>query len=376
MRADRLIPLEDKSRSYDALIERIGDARVVLLGEATHGSHEFYDERARITQRLLEERGFSAVLCEADWPDAYRINRYVKGISEDSSAEEALGDFKRFPTWMWSNEVVRDFIAWLRAFNERREPDKKVGFYGLDLYSLNRSAEAVIEYLDKVDPPAAARARDRYGCFEYLSQDGQAYGYAATLGSIDPCEDDVIAQLIELQQSVATYRSRDGRLEPDEHFHGLQNARLVKNAERYYRTMYRGGTSSWNLRDTHMADTLEEFIEFLERSSAPAKVVVWAHNSHIGDARATRVGSRGELNLGQLARERFGDDAFLIGFTTYTGSVTAASEWDGPAEKKNVRPALPESYEAFFHEQERGRFLLLDLDELGLPKEQLEPPSA
>jgi erythromycin esterase-like protein len=351
-------PLTGAPQAYDRLLTRIGDSRFVLIGEASHGTHEFYKERAEITKRLIEEKGFTAVAVEADWPDAYRINRFVKGIGEDETAVEALGDFERFPTWMWRNSVVLDFIGWLREHNDSLPAGApKVGFYGIDLYSLYASLEAVIGYLEKVDPEAAQRARRRYACFESFEKDVQAYGYAAALGGGEPCEDEVVAQLGELRQHAFEYARRDGRLAEDEYFFAEQNARLAKNAEQYYRSMFRGRVSSWNLRDRHMTETLAALEEHIGRQLAglPGQVqrprfAVWAHNSHLGDARATEMGQGGELNVGQLVRERWGDESFLIGFSTYHGTVTAASDWDMPAARKRVRPGLPDSYEAILHE--------------------------
>ncbi|MFN8512622.1 MAG: erythromycin esterase family protein [Thermomicrobiales bacterium] len=352
-------PLTGADDDYDALLELIGEARFVLLGEASHGTHEFYRERATITQRLIAERGFTAVAVEADWPDAYRVNRWVRGLGDDASAEEALGGFLRFPTWMWRNTVVRDFVGWLRAHNAALPGDSQgVGFYGLDLYSLYGSMAAVVDYLDRTDPEAAQRARQRYGCFEHFRQDSQAYGYATSAGTAEPCEDEVVAQLVELQRRAGDLAHHDGKLAEDEHFHAEQNARLVRNAERYYRAMFRGRVSSWNLRDTHMAETLDALVVHLDRRAGRTKIVVWAHNSHLGDARATELGEGGELNVGQLVRERWGREAALIGFSTDHGTVTAADNWDEPAKRKWVRPGLPGSYEALFHELGSPRFLL------------------
>ena len=340
------------------MIDGIGDARVVLLGEATHGTHEFYRERAFITRRLISEKGFTAVAVEGDWPDTYRINRFVRGESADEEAVQALADFGRFPTWMWRNADVLDFIGWLRTHNEAQAVDKRAGFYGLDLYSLRASMEAVLGYLDKVDPDAARRARRRYGCFDQFGQEMQEYGYAASLGLHPSCEREVLTQLVELHRQRAEYASRDGRVAADAYFYAEQNARLVKNAEEYYRTMFRGRDESWNLRDRHMVDTLEELRRFLGRTRPEPRLVVWAHNSHLGDARATEMSERGELNVGQLVRERYRSSAVLVGFTTFTGTVTAASEWDGPAHRKHVRPALAGSYERLFHEVQLPRFLV------------------
>ena len=353
-------PLTGAKEDYDPLLEMIGDARFVLLGEASHGTHEFYRERAQITKRLIVEKGFRAVAVEADWPDAYRVNRYVRGAGADASANDALGDFKRFPTWMWRNTDVLDFVGWLKDHNDALgDQATKVGFYGLDLYSLFTSIEAVLAYLDKVDPEAARRARYRYSCFEDFGEDTQAYGYAATFGLSEPCENEAVSQLMELRQRAAEYARRDGWVAADEFFYAEQNARLVKNAEQYYRSMFRGHTLSWNLRDRHMAETLDALVAYLDQQGPKAKIVVWEHNSHLGDARATESGESGQLNVGQLVRERYGREAALVGFTTYTGTVTAASDWDGPAERKLVRPALPQSYELLFHLAPQPRFLLV-----------------
>jgi erythromycin esterase-like protein len=352
-------PLKGSAHDYDNLLTLVHDARFCLLGEATHGTHEFYRERAEITKRLIKEKGFTAIAVEADWPDAFRVNRYVRGMSHDRNADEALGGFKRFPTWMWRNTVVVDFVEWLRDYNASLSNGAtKVGFYGLDLYSLYTSIEAVLGYLNKVDSAAAKRARYRYSCFEHFAEDTQAYGHAASFGITESCESEVIEQLVELRRRAADYASRDGRVAQDEFFFAEQNARLVLNAEKYYRLMFRGRVESWNLRDRHMAETLDALVDHLNSQGQTAKVAVWEHNSHLGDARATYMADYGELNVGQLVRERYGQDAVLVGFTTYTGTVTAASEWDGPAERKRVRPALENSYEAAFHEAGTPNVLL------------------
>jgi erythromycin esterase-like protein/predicted phosphoribosyltransferase len=353
-------PIIGAAQDYDPLLDLIGDARFVLLGEASHGTHDFYHERAQITERLINEKGFTAVAVEADWPDAYRVNRYVRGMSNDVDAMEALADFRRFPTWMWRNTDVVEFLEWLRAYNDSFPASTpKVGFYGLDLYSLRASMKAVLQYLEKIDPDAARRARERYACFDHFGDDAQAYGLATGLGLTKSCEDAVVEQLVDLQRRAVEYARRDGTVAEDDYFDAVQNARVVKNAEMYYRSMFLEDVSSWNLRDRHMVATLESLVTHLDRQSGRAKIVLWAHNSHLGDARATDMARRGEINVGQLVREHYGNDAVLVGFTTHHGTVTAASNWDAPAERKRVRPALPGSYEGIFHEVGLNRFLLI-----------------
>ncbi len=352
-------PVTGENADYDSLFDLIGERRFVLIGEASHGTHDFYRERARITRRLIDERGFTAVAVEADWPDAYRVNRYVMGLSDDADANAALLDFRRFPAWMWRNRDVLAFVEWLRARNDAHtNPATKARFYGLDLYSLRASMEAVVSYLDHVDPDEATRARARYSCFDHVGAEGQQYGYALAYAGAIPCENEVVTQLIELRRKADAYLRRDGWVADDEFFFAEQNARLVRNAEEYYQQMYRGDVSSWNLRDRHMAGTLDALIEHLDRQHPRAKIIVWEHNSHVGDARSTEMGQRGELNVGQLARQRYGNESVLIGFTTYDGTVTAASEWGGPAERKRVRAAFPDSHEAYLHQNDTKRFWL------------------
>jgi erythromycin esterase-like protein len=354
-------PLTGSASDYDPLLELVGDARFVLLGEATHGTAEFYDERARITQRLIEEKGFTAVAVEADWPDAWRVNRYVRGEGADADGRAALSGFERFPAWMWRNTSVLAFVEWLRAHNDAAGAGggkTKAGFYGLDLYSLFTSIQEVVRYLEQVDPVAARETRRRYACFDHYDQDSQHYGYAASVGLSESCQKGVNAALQDLQQRAFDYVQADGASAEDAFFYAQQNARLVKNAEEYYRTMFRGRISSWNLRDSHMAETLDALARHLSREGKPAKIVVWEHNSHIGDARATEIGRQGEWNVGELARKAYGQEACLIGFTTYDGRVTAASEWDGPAEHKHVRPGMPGSYEHLLHSVGMERFFL------------------
>jgi len=353
------IPMHGDAHDHDDLLDAVGDRSIVMLGEATHGTHEFYTERARITARLIDERGFTAVAVEGDWPDAYRVHRYVTGVSEDNTAEECLGDFRRFPAWMWRNVDVVHFVDWLRAHNQKFVAGDRVGFYGLDLYSLHASIEAVIRYLDQIDPAAAARARERYACFDRVDRDGQAYGARARQRGDASCEREVVAQLIELREAATAYLTRNGWVGRDELFFARQNARLVRDAEEYYREMYRAEVSSWNLRDIHMAETIEALVQHLSKGHQPAKIVVWEHNSHVGDARSTGMSRRGELNVGQLMRQQYGaENVLLVGFTTYHGTVTAASNWGGIAERKRVRRALPGSVEALFHDVGHQRFSL------------------
>jgi erythromycin esterase-like protein len=353
------VPLSGAAEDYDSLMDLIGDARFVLMGEASHGTHEFYEQRAEITKRLIREKGFTAVAVEADWPDAYRVNRYVRGMNDDATSTDALAGFDRFPAWMWRNTVVVNFVDWLREYNHSLPPNvAKTGFYGLDLYSMYESIKAVLGYLDKIDPEAAQRARYRYSCLEHFGEDSQSYGYAASLGLSSSCEEEAINQLMELQRRTAEFSQENSQVAEDEFFYAQQNARLVKNAEEYYRSMFGGRVSSWNLRDRHMAETLDQLVAHLDRHENRSKVVVWAHNSHLGDARATDMGASGELNVGQLVRQQYGNDAVLIGFSTYTGTVTAASDWGAPPERKRVRPALAGSYEALFHATELPQFLL------------------
>jgi erythromycin esterase-like protein len=344
-------PWTGSEANLEAVVDLAGDAHFVLLGAASHGTHEFYADRARITQRLIAEKGFCAVAVEADWPDAYRVNRYVRGRNEDATAEEALRGFNRFPTWMWRNAVVSDFVDWLRGRNDRLGHDErtKTGFYGLDLYSLFRSIDEVIRYLERVDPDAARRARERYSCFDSFGEDAQAYG-AAAFGAGDSCQTDAVAQLVDLQRHALEHSRQHGLVADDDLFDAVQNAMTVADAEAYYRTMFGSRVSTWNLRARHMAETLNALVIHLSRQRGElARVVVWAHNSHLGDARATDQGL-GEINLGQLVREQHLGDSLLVGFTTYAGTVTAADRWGGPAECKLVRPAAPGSVEELFHQ--------------------------
>jgi erythromycin esterase-like protein len=348
-----VVPLPG-DEALEAVVARLRHADTVLLGEATHGTHEFYAIRAALSRRLVEAHGFDAIAAEADWADALQVARYVQRQAPAGDVGAALGAFERFPRWMWRNRETRDFVAWLRGFNDARGAQPGVGFFGLDLYSLHASLQAVLRYLQGTDPEAARAARRRYDCFDGLAGDPQRYGYAAHFGTGRDCEREVLEQL------DAMFAAGAGD-SPDEAFYARQHARVVAGAERYYRTMFEGSTASWNQRDTHMAETLQALRDHLAaRLGRPPRVIVWAHNSHVGDARATEFGVRGQLNLGQLVRERpraFGRSV-LLGFSTHAGTVAAASDWDEPVELKRVRPSLPGSVERLMHDTGVTRFLL------------------
>lgn len=339
------LPPPEDAAAFGALFSRFADARVVLLGEATHGTSEFYQVRAAITRRLIAEHGFTIVAVEADWPDSARIDRYVRHREEEPSREQA---FARFPTWMWRNAEVLAFVEWLRAHNEGQPPERRAAFRGLDVYSLGASIDAVLRYLDRVDPEAAAEARRRYACLTPWQGEPARYGRAVLSGRQEPCEDEAVAQL------GALLDRRLAALDGEAHFDAAQNARIVRAAEQYYRLMYRGSTESWNLRDRHMFETLQAL---LAAGGEGAKAVVWAHNSHIGNAAATAMGWQGEFNIGELCRTAHGDEAVLIGFGTDRGTVAAASDWDSPMEIKTVRPARPDSWEHAFRRSGLSRSL-------------------
>ncbi len=355
--AKSIVPLQGSAVDFDDLLNRLGDARIVLLGQTSHGSHELYSERARLTERLIRERGFCAVAVEADWPDAFNIHRYIHGSGDANNPWHALRSFKCFPTWLWRNRPVFDFIRWLRTYNDGLAGQNKVGIYGLDLYSLHASSDAVIRYLEGVDPRAAARARERYSCFYHFGEP-QQYGRAWHFGLAASCAREVVEQLTELQKNAASYTEQNGTAAKDAFFHAEQNARVAKNAEEYYRTLFAGRVSSWNLRERHMMETLEALIAYqadLEKGELP-QLVVWAHSSHLGDARATDMSRWGQLNLGQLARQKYGEQVFSVGLSTYQGTVAAASGWDEPLERMHLRPASPDSHEAFLHSLGQPRF--------------------
>jgi protein-L-isoaspartate(D-aspartate) O-methyltransferase len=336
------------SANLEPLLQRIGDARVVLLGEASHGTSEFYRMRERISRELIERKGFSFVAIEGDWPDAARIDHYVRHASYPASEWTA---FARFPTWMWRNREVRAFVDWLRERNGQTEPVRRVAFHGLDLYSLFTSIRSILSYLDEVDPRTARVARQRYGCLTPWQADPATYGEAALTGSYQTCEHEVLSMLSDLMQKHRAYAEHDGERFLD----AVQNAKLVASAEQYYRIMYYGSRASWNLRDSHMFGTLRTLLHFHGNQS---KAIVWAHNSHVGDSAATEMSARGEYNIGHLCREEFGSAAYSIGFGTDRGTVAAASDWDGPMQVKTVRPALAQSYERFCHDSGGKQFLL------------------
>jgi erythromycin esterase-like protein len=355
--AEAAIPLADfDDPLFGAAFDRFADARVVLLGEASHGTSEFYRARAAITRRLIEQHGFTIVAVEADWPDAAVIDRFVR---HRGRPDGEIRPFRRFPTWMWRNREVEAFSQWLRDHNRFRPAAHRAGFHGLDLYNLSASIAAVIDYLDREDPEAAQVARARYACLTPWSHDPADYGRLALTRGYAPCEAGVVAMLRDMLQSeLASAARKDG----DDFLDAAMNAHLVANAEAYYRAMYYGSAESWNRRDTHMFETLEAL---LAHGGPDAKAVVWAHNSHIGDARATELGqAKGELNLGQLCRQRFGEAACLIGFGTHTGAVACASDWDAPMEVKRVLPSRADSYEQLWRQADRPRSLT-DLRDAG-----------
>ena len=341
-------PLPDISdAAFAPLFDRFGAAKVVLLGEATHGTSEFYLARAAITRRLIERHGFTIVAVEADWPDAAHLDRFVRGRSDEPFPADA---FTRFPTWMWRNEEVMVFADWLRAHNAALPASRRVAFRGLDVYSLGASMRAVIDYLDAADPEAAAQARERYRCLSPWHARPERYGREVMLGAKHPCEEAVTRIMRDLLDRRAELSAAD----PEGYLDAAQNARIVRAAEQYYRIMYRGSVESWNVRDRHMFDTLQSL---MRGGGEEAKAVIWAHNSHIGNAAATSMGWEGEFNIGELTRTAYGPDAVLIGFGTDRGTVAAASDWDGAMFIKDVRPARSDSHEALFREAGVARSL-------------------
>ena len=345
----------DTREDLDPLIERIGDAHFVLLGEASHGTSEYYQWRTHLSSRLIAEKGFRFVAVEGDWPDCYRVNRYVKGYPDaGKSAREVLHAFNRWPTWMWANWEIVAFAEWMRKFNEKRST--KAGFYGLDVYSLWESMESILHYLENKDPQAVQTAMQAYQCFEPYGKDPQLYAWRTRMVP-ENCEDEVVDLLIEIQQRANRY---DG--DPEAGFNAEQNALVIKNAERYYRAMVRSDSGSWNVRDLHMMETLDRLVDF---HGPNTKAIVWAHNTHVGDARYTDMASAGMLNIGQLAREQLRrDGVVLVGFGSYHGSVIAAKEWGTPMERMEVPEARADSWEDVLHQSGDDRLLIFDQEKL------------
>ncbi|CAO1660777.1 Carboxylic ester hydrolase [Halomonas sp. NYA30] len=343
------LPSLQEEDAFGAHFDRFGDAKIVLLGEASHGTSEFYRARAAITRRLIEQHNFNIVAVEADWPDAAYIDRYVRHRAATSDDRQA---FTRFPAWMWHNEEVATFTEWLRQHNAELPFSQRTSFRGLDIYSLRASLFAVLDYLDRIDPEAAQAARQRYGCLTPWQSEPALYGHALLQEEQDTCEEAVVEQLQALLEHRIEYMAKEGE---EAYFNATQNARVVRAAEQYYRLMYRGSTQSWNLRDRHMFDTLQQVIE---AKGADAKVVVWAHNSHIGNASATEMGWQGQFNIGELCRTAYGDQAVLIGFGTHTGIVAAADNWDSPMKIKQIVPSRADSFERIFHETQLPRALI------------------
>ncbi|HEX8361473.1 MAG TPA: erythromycin esterase family protein [Longimicrobium sp.] len=352
-------PITGSTGDYDPLLAITREATFVLLGEASHGTEEFYRERARITQRLAREQGFTAMAIEGDWPDAERVNRYVRGLGDDRTAVQALSGFTRFPEWMWPNAPTRDLIEWMRTYNAGKPAEQQIGFYGMDLYSLTESADAVVSGLAAIDPAAAQRTRERYRCFQPYRDRPETYGAAAAERSSRSCQDEAAAVWADLERTLGAAPAPADPAQAEARFSVLQNARVVRNAEEYYRISFQGGISPWNVRDKHMAEMLDALIAHLTAHGRAPKVVGWAHNTHMGDARVTEPGEQGEWNVGQLMRQRADGRAVLVGFTTYAGTVFAAREWGGRGERRPLRPALPGSYSALFHQAGIGNSLLV-----------------
>ncbi|MFZ9610791.1 MAG: erythromycin esterase family protein [Methylococcales bacterium] len=354
------IAIDDGNLAYDQLASELSKSRFVLIGEASHGTAEFYRDRAYLSKVLIRDYGFNAVVIEGDWPDTYELTRYISGQLPRLTGEQALSGFKRFPSWMWRNQEMLHFIEWLQAFNlmneERHHQGLDIQLLGMDLYSLFTSMEVVTNYLEGIDQEMALNAKKRFSCFDHYDKDSQLYGYMTSYSKNRMnCEQEVIDQLLEMLKK--------DKFQDDEYFSAIQNARLIKNAEQYYRNMFSGKVSSWNLRDQHMVETISNIDKFLaNKLKSPAKLIIWAHNSHIGDARFTQQGRGGEHNVGQLMRKLYPGETFLLGFTTFDGNVTAASEWGASAECKKVNKALSESVENLFHKVDIPKFYLITKD--------------
>lgn len=350
--------LHDK-KTYETIAEKIGNARIVLMGEATHGTQEFYEARIGLSQYLIQEKGFHAIAIEGDWTSTYPVNQYLRGVGKNDDINSILSEFKHFPRWMWRNTTIPPFLNWLRNYNDSQSNEHKIGFYGLDLYCLNDAMHTVINYLMSHDPAAAKQAIHRYACFDHTTVDPQQYGYLTNANIKKACIEEASEQVRDMQRLAFEKFHTQPTSDAELLFYATQNARLVKNAEHYYRALFEAREITWNIRDEHMAETLQNLIAHLEtQRDIPAKVIVWAHNSHVGDARATEMSTRNEINLGQLVRELYGSISFHLGFSTYTGTVTAASDWDGKAETKNVLPGMQGSYEALFHLLKYPNFIL------------------
>ena len=362
------VPVAGEPSDHDPIVQSARDARFVLLGESTHGTHEYYRERGRISERLIRDLGFGAVAIEGDWSSTARVNRYVRGLGTDRSAEQALSGYRNFPQWMWRNAEFRDYIERLRTFNLGQPPERRIGVYGMDVYDLFDAQETVIAYLRRADPAAAGRVQRHYRCFAPYNRSSHAYGEAARRESRS-CEDESAAVVAEVRRLPRP----EAPAEAEEHFAAVRAAASVAGGEAYFRTVY-AGSLAWNVRDQRMAQTLEDIAEHVGRlSGRPGKVVAWAHNTHMGDARATDAANRGELNIGQLMRQRHGNAAFLVGFFSYTGSVFAAPEWDAPGRVYQMRPALPASYSDIFHRSGLPAFSLILRGDKDLSRQFGEP---
>ena len=375
---DHMIPIDPHNLEAwgDHVAACLAEKDIVLIGETTHGTQEFYKYRALITRKLIEDHHFNMVAIEADWPDTYQANCYVKGLKEFENELDALSGFKRFPTWMWRNHEVVAFLSWLKKFNDiQPSPEQKVGFYGLDLYSLHASIEAVLTYLWETDHEAAKRATLRYSCFDHKDKDAQEYGFSTAYGLREGCQEEAVRQLVELERTKYQNYQDDEILTKENFFSALQNARSVKSAEAYYRSMFELPSFSWNLRDRHMFEMLASLINYFNSAlRTPAKTIIWAHNSHIGNAAATEMARRKELNIGQLLKKKYGEQAFLLGFSTYKGTVTAAEEWGKSAKSMGVTPALEESWEHIFHQVSTNQFsLFFDKQEVKNALDSISP---
>lgn len=357
-----VIPFQIKNENnYQDISDRIGDARIVLMGESTHGTLEFYETRMELSQYLIQKKGFQAIAVEGDWTSVYPVHRYCQGLGVEDDITQALAQFKRFPTWMWCNTSMQKFIQQLRQYNNGlKNHVDKIGFYGLDLYCLNESAQVVINYLQKHNPKAAKQAMEYYACLDHAHIDPQLYAYLTEKHLKKSCLHAATTQLLETYRIIYQHLNiSSSPTEKEQQFYVTQNARIVANAEQYYRAMLEPHYVTWNIRDQHMADTLQNIMSHLETlTNKPAKIIIWAHNSHVGDARVTEMSERNEINLGQLVRERFNTNTFSLGFSTAVGTVTAANDWDAKTEVKLINPPLHGSYENLFHQLKEKQFLL------------------